>query len=102
MRSRLVVSDSSRTTQRIRVHFADAPTDVLVWLTDQSADEWWHPQVIADRVAPSDAVTALRSTFGALSTLYACGLVEGLNFEGVSRFRASDEGRKVIEEAGRG
>ena len=85
--------------QTLRVRFSDACSDVLVWLVDQPADNFWTPHHIAESAAPDDADDAIRSCRGAISTLFGCGLVEGRNVEGIPMFRATDEGRRVVEEA---
>lgn len=85
--------------ETLRVRFSDACTDVLVWLADQPASNWWTPHHIAESAAPSDADDAFRSCQGAIGTLFGCGLVEGCKVEGMPMFRATDEGRRAVAEA---
>jgi hypothetical protein len=63
------VTAAGQTSRTIRVHLADAPTDVLVHLAAHPSQEFTVPDVAA-AVAPADAHDACTTVASALQTLW--------------------------------
>ncbi|MCW2601827.1 MAG: hypothetical protein JWM02_3656 [Frankiales bacterium] len=83
---------------RTRVHLADAPTDVLVWLHENY--HWYSADFIAQHAAPADADEPRASTFRALQLLLDMGYVESKRIRGgVLSFRATLDGRTAVADA---
>lgn len=83
----------------LRVHLADAPTDVLVWLVERPSHLWWSVGEIAAAVAPDDADHAEASVAGALWLLRRMGYVV-LNSE-TRAWAATADGQQAVEKGAR-
>ena len=66
---------NERTSRTIRVHLADAPTDVLVYLDSLPVWEWTTVGEIAAACAPSDIDHAQATVANALALLRTMGYV---------------------------
>lgn len=64
-----------RTTRTVRVHLADAPTDVLVYLDSLPVWKWTTVGEIAAACAPGDADYAQATVANALTLLRVMGYV---------------------------
>lgn len=84
----------------IKVTLADAPTDVLVWLTAQEPGLWHHAAVITDATAPADATSRTRTTHSALALLLDAGYIAyAVNANGQRLYRATKAGRDAVAAA---
>jgi hypothetical protein len=80
-------------TRSVRVHLADAPTDVLVWLA-QRPGQPFTVEEIAAAVAPADADLPLATAASALATLRAMAYV--LRRVEDKRWEVTAEGRGAV------
>jgi hypothetical protein len=93
------VAESRDAFREIKVRLAEVPTDVLVWLCEQSAGVSVSFSVIADAVAPPGSVEARASVARSLRLLLDAGYMEGEFIDGSPLFRASAAGRRAVAEA---
>lgn len=85
----------SRST--VKVHLADAPTDVLVWLVEQPPQEWHSVGRIASHVAPAEAGAAEATVANALAMLRTMGYV--VRSSEIPAWAATVEGQRAVETA---
>lgn len=81
----------------VRVHLAEVPTDVLVWLADQPANEWFTAIAIASHVAPIGADRPLHAVIDALELLCAGGYV--IRSREVGGWAATAVGWQAVQDA---
>lgn len=86
--------------QTIKVHLAEVPTDVLVWLVAQPPVEWHSVGWIASHVAPTDADNAQASVAHALVLLRSAGYV--VQNRETRAWAATTDGQRAVEAAQRG
>lgn len=81
----------------IHVRFADAPTDVLVWLVDHGPTT---REDLVRLVPPPDATQPSVIVSSALRLLFDCGLVDVEPCTvGSNPWRATDAGRQAVSDA---
>ena len=86
----------------VRVHLAEVPTDVLVWLAQQDPDATFGLTAITHQVRPPEVPpgTARSCVAIALRLLLEAGYVErDLARELLPVWRATDAGREAVAEA---
>jgi hypothetical protein len=84
---------------KVKVTLADAPTDVLVYLSQQDDATSVSARGIAEDIAPEDADTPLLSVSSALTLLQAMGAVEPRPWGNTKLWKITDEGRQMIAES---
>lgn len=84
----------------IKVHLAEVPTDVLVWLVEQPPAEWHSVGRIVSHVAPEDADDAHASVADALILLRSAGYV--VHSSEAGGWAATVDGQEAVKTAAKG